>query len=94
MGGGGGLGGNWLRPNVGNISVSNHEGEPMDFTQAHICTSVSTLQTKCKMYAGEHLNQSFSLQAESESKNVMTELSASDAAYSLRDDKRIYFNIC
>ncbi len=25
--------GNWLHRNVGNISVLNHEGEPMDITQ-------------------------------------------------------------
>ncbi len=42
-------GGNWLLRNVGNISVLNHEGEPMDITQARFCT----------IYAGEHLNQSF-----------------------------------
>ncbi len=29
---GGGGGGNWLRLNVGNISVLNHEGEPMNIT--------------------------------------------------------------
>ncbi len=34
--------GNWLRHNVGNISVLNHEGEPMDITQACICTRVCT----------------------------------------------------
>ncbi len=28
--------GNWLRRNVGNISVLNHEGEPMDITQAGV----------------------------------------------------------
>ncbi len=27
-------GGNWLCRNVGNVSVLNHEGEPMDITQA------------------------------------------------------------
>ncbi len=34
--------GNWLRRNVGNISVLNHEGEPMDITQARVCTRVCT----------------------------------------------------
>ncbi len=43
--------GNWLRRNVGNISVLNHEGEPMDITQAHV-------QTLRKIYAGECLNLS------------------------------------
>ncbi len=28
------VGGNWLRRNVGNISVLNLEGEPMDIRQA------------------------------------------------------------
>ncbi len=31
----------------------------MDITQARVCTRVCTVQTKWKMYAGEHLNQSF-----------------------------------
>ncbi len=31
---------NWLRPNVRNISVLNHEGEAMDITQACVCTRV------------------------------------------------------
>ncbi len=35
-------GGNWLRRNVGNISVLNHEGEPMDIPQARVCTRVYT----------------------------------------------------
>ncbi len=39
--------GNWSRRNVGNISVLNHEGEPM-ISDKH-----------AKIYAGEHLNQSF-----------------------------------
>ncbi len=57
MGGGGG--GNWSCCNVGNISVLNHECETMDITQACVCTRVCTMQTKCKIYTGEHLNQSF-----------------------------------
>ncbi len=28
--------------NVGNNSVLNHEGEPMDIKQAHVCTRVCT----------------------------------------------------
>ncbi len=46
--------GNWLCRNVGDIYVLllNHEGEPMDITQALVCTMV------CKLNAGEHLNQS------------------------------------
>ncbi len=52
-------GGNLLCCSVGNISVLNHEAEPMDITQARICTKVCTMQTKCKIYDGEHLNQSF-----------------------------------
>ncbi len=48
------MGGNRLRRNVGNISVSNHDGEPMDITQAHVCA----LQTLRKIYAGECLNLS------------------------------------
>ncbi len=64
----------------------------------------SNVQTLCKSYADERLNlsqciininASFIQFTESESKNGMTELSASDAAYSLRDDeRRIYINIC
>ncbi len=64
----------------------------------------SNVQTLRKSYAGERLNlsqciininASFIQFTESESKNRMTELSASDAAYSLRDDeRRIYINIC
>ncbi len=50
--------GDWLCSNVGNISVLNHEGEPMDITQAGVCTRVCTLQTLCKIYAGERLNLS------------------------------------
>ncbi len=34
--------GNWLSRNVGNISVLNHEGKPMDITQARACTRVCT----------------------------------------------------
>ncbi len=81
-------GGNWLCRNV----FLNHEGEPMDITQARVCTRVCTMQTKCKIYAGEHLNQSFHYKQKVKVKNgMMTELSASDAC-----DKewRIYFNIC
>ncbi len=33
--------GNWCG-NVGNISVLNHEGEPMDIKQAGVCTRVYT----------------------------------------------------
>ncbi len=40
-------GGNWLRHNVGNIYLLNHEGKPMDITQ-----------TLCKIYASERLNLS------------------------------------
>ncbi len=47
--------GNWLCCNVGNISVLNHEGEPMDITKVCVCTKVCTMQTKCNIYAGEHL---------------------------------------
>ncbi len=53
-----GVRGNWLRCNAGNISVLNREGEPMDITQARVCARVCTLQTKCKIYAGERLNLS------------------------------------
>jgi len=34
------------------VLLLNHEGEPMDITQALVCTMV------CKLNAGEHLNQS------------------------------------
>ncbi len=34
--------GNWLCQNAGNISGLNHEGEPMESTQARVCTRVST----------------------------------------------------
>ncbi len=44
----GGGGGDCLCRNVGNISVLNHEDEPMDITQARVCT----------IYAGVHLNLS------------------------------------
>ncbi len=56
-------GGLRLRQNTGNISVLNHEGEPMDITQA-------TWQTLRNSYAGECLNFSHT---ESESKKL-TEL--------------------
>ncbi len=51
----GGEGSNWLRHNV---SVLNHEGEPMDITQGRVCTRVCTLETMRKIYAGEHLSLS------------------------------------
>ncbi len=35
-----GGGGNWLCLNVGNISVLNHEGKPMDIKQAHVWTKL------------------------------------------------------
>ncbi len=44
-------GGDWLCHNVGNISVLNHEGKPVDITQAHV-------QTLRNIYAGERLNRS------------------------------------
>ncbi len=34
--------GKWLCHNVGNISVLNHEGEPMDITHTRVCTRVCT----------------------------------------------------
>ncbi len=40
--------GNWLSRNVGNISVLNHEGEPMDITQAHVCTHANFAQDLCR----------------------------------------------
>ncbi len=49
--------GNWVRRNVGNISVLNHEGEPMDITQA-LAPGFAHVQTKLEMYAGECLNLS------------------------------------
>ncbi len=42
--------------NVGNVFVLNHECDPMDITQARVWTRLCILQTKCKIYAGEHLN--------------------------------------
>ncbi len=81
--------GNWLRSHVGNISVLNHEGEPMDITHNYASERLNLSQ--CII----NINASFIQFTESESKNRMTELSASDAAYSLRDDeRRIYINIC
>ncbi len=78
-----GGGGDWLCRNVGNVSVLNHEGEPMDITQARVCTRVCTLQTKRNIYACEHLNLSqFTISRKWKKKwndRVMTELSASDA---------------
>ncbi len=41
--------GNWLSRNVGNISVLNHEGEPMDITQAQICTHANFAQDLCRL---------------------------------------------
>ncbi len=46
--------GNWLYRNVGNISVLNHEGELMDM----FAPGFAHVQTKRKIYAGEHLNLS------------------------------------
>ncbi len=46
------------RPNVGYISVLNHESEPMDIKHT-FAPGFAHMQTKCKIYAGEHLNQSF-----------------------------------
>ncbi len=43
----------WLSRNVGNVSVLNHEGEPMDITQARVCTHANM-----QIYASEHLNLS------------------------------------
>ncbi len=41
-------GGNLLHPNVRNISVLNHEGEPMDITQACVCTCANFAQYLCR----------------------------------------------
>ncbi len=71
-------GGNWLRRNVGNISVLNHEGEPVDITTQATCKLCSRVMPVNVLISVN------SLYAESESKNGMTELSASDTAYSLR----------
>ncbi len=75
-------GGNWLYVAMFEIYVLNHEGEPMDITQACVCTRVCTMQTKCNIYAGEHLNQSFhynqKVKVKTESQSN-AKLSASDA---------------
>ncbi len=39
---------NWLRSNVGNISVLNHEGKPMDITQVRVCTHANFAQDLCR----------------------------------------------
>ncbi len=75
--------GDWLHRNVGNISVLNHEGEPMDITQAGVCIRVCTLQTKCKIYAGEHLNQSFHCK---QKVKVKTERRSNDGAFDILSD--------
>ncbi len=49
---------NWLCRDVRNIYILIHEGEPKDITQAHVCTRFAHMQTKCDIYAGEHLNLS------------------------------------
>ncbi len=49
-------GANWLRRNVGNISVLSREGEPMDITQAGVCIRVCTRADLAQNYAGKHLN--------------------------------------
>ncbi len=51
---------NWLRRNVGNISVLNHGGEPMDITLSNVQTRVTPVN-------------SVNSQTESESKNGMME---------------------
>ncbi len=53
----------------------------MDITQACVCTMVCTPA----IYAGEHLNQSIHHKQKEKVKNGMTELSASEAAHSLRN---------
>ncbi len=46
----------------------------MDISQARICTRVCTMQTKCKIYAGEHLlNLSQFTKIKKESKNGIME---------------------
>ncbi len=51
--------GHWLRRNLGNIYVLNHEDNPMDITQARVCTSrVFKRANLQKIYAGERLNLS------------------------------------
>ncbi len=74
-----------LRRNTGNTSVLNHEGEPMDIT-----INVQTLRNS---YAGEPLNFSHT---ESESKKNWWswEIRCINSAYSLRDKRQIYFNMC
>ncbi len=39
-----------------NISVLNHEGDPMDITQARVCTRVCTRANFAQINAGECLN--------------------------------------
>ncbi len=51
--------GKWLCHNVGNISVLNHEGEPIDITHTHaFAPGFAHMQTKRNIYAGERLDLS------------------------------------
>ncbi len=50
--------GNRLRRNVGNISVLNHEGEPMGITQALDCTRVCTCANSARFMLVNIINQS------------------------------------
>ncbi len=72
--------GNWLPCNVGNISVLNHEGEPMDIKQAGVCTRAH-VQTLCKIYAGERL-KSQSIHYKQKVK-VKTEWWSNDGAFGI-----------
>ncbi len=87
--------GNWLGRNVGNIYFLNHKDEPMDVTQALVCTRVCT---RARFMLVNIFICQFTVSRKLKSKRndgVKTELSASDAAYSLRDkERRIYFNVC
>ncbi len=44
----GGGRGNWLHSNVGNIPVLNHEGKPMDITEARVWTRANFVQYSCR----------------------------------------------
>ncbi len=50
--------GNWLRHNVGNISVLNHEGEQWISNKHAFAPGFAHVQTLCKIYADERLNRS------------------------------------
>ncbi len=60
--------GNWLRLNVGNISVLNHEGELMDITSTRLHQDLHSCKLCARFMPKNILISVISLQTESESK--------------------------